>query len=256
MKIAVLIKQVPGSESSLTINNAQNWVDESSVTFVMNPPDNFALEEALLIKESRGEGEVVVISMGPSRVTKVIREGLAKGADWGLHLEEDDSIEVDPLTIAQRFTAVLKEENFDLILTGLQSDDTGMGQTGVLIGEMLGIPTATLAIETDVMDGQIKVKRELESGWFQWVQLPLPASISIQSGLNTPRYPSLKGIMGAKKKEIKTFHASELYNGTKSQSMNSIFLPTTSKKTEVIEGEVDQVVEQIVEILRSEIKVI
>jgi len=256
MKIAVLIKQVPGSESSLSINNAQNWVDESSVTFVMNPPDNFALEEALLIKESRGEGEVVVVSMGPSRVTKVIREGLAKGADRGIHLEEDDSIEIDPLTIAQRFTAVLKEENFDLILTGLQSDDTGMGQTGVLIGEMLGISTATLAIETDVMDGQIKVKRELESGWFQWVQLPLPASISIQSGLNTPRYPSLKGIMGAKKKEIKAIHASELYNGTKSQLMNSIFLPTTSKKTEVIEGEVDQVVEKIVEILRSEIKVI
>ena len=256
MKIAVLIKQVPGSESYLSINNAQNWVDESSVTFVMNPPDNFALEEALLIKESRGEGEVVVVSMGPSRVTKVIREGLAKGADRGIHLEEDDSIEIDPLTIAQRFTAVLKEENFDLILTGLQSDDTGMGQTGVLIGEMLGISTATLAIETDVMDGQIKVKRELESGWFQWVQLPLPASISIQSGLNTPRYPSLKGIMGAKKKEIKAIHASELYNGTKSQLMNSIFLPTTSKKTEVIEGEVDQVVEKIVEILRSEIKVI
>ena len=256
MKIAVLIKQVPGSESFLSINNAQNWVDESSVTFVMNPPDNFALEEALLIKESRGEGEVVVVSMGPSRVTKVIREGLAKGADRGIHLEEDDPMEIDPLTIAQRFTAVLKEENFDLILTGLQSDDTGMGQTGVLIGEMLGISTATLAIETDVMDGQIKVKRELESGWFQWIQLPLPASISIQSGLNTPRYPSLKGIMGAKKKEIKAIHASELYNGTKSQSMNSIFLPTTSKKTEVIEGEVDQVVEKIVEILRSEIKVI
>ena len=256
MKIAVLIKQVPGSESYLSINNAQNWVDESSVTFVMNPPDNFALEEALLIKESRGEGEVVVVSMGPSRVTKVIREGLAKGADRGIHLEEDDPMEIDPLTIAQRFTAVLKEENFDLILTGLQSDDTGMGQTGVLIGEMLGISTATLAIETDVMDGQIKVKRELESGWFQWIQLPLPASISIQSGLNTPRYPSLKGIMGAKKKEIKAIHASELYNGTKSQLMNSIFLPTTSKKTEVIEGEVDQVVEKIVEILRSEIKVI
>ena len=256
MKIAVLIKQVPGSESSLSINNAQNWVDESSVTFVMNPPDNFALEEALLIKESRGEGEVVVVSMGPSRVTKVIREGLAKGADRGIHLEEDDPMEIDPLTIAQRFTAVLKEENFDLILTGLQSDDTGMGQTGVLIGEMLGISTATLAIETDVMDGQIKVKRELESGWFQWIQLPLPASISIQSGLNTPRYPSLKGIMGAKKKEIKAIHASELYNGTKSQSMNSIFLPTTSKKTEVIEGEADQAVERIIEILRSEIKVI
>jgi len=256
MKIAVLIKQVPGSESTLPINNSQDWIDESPVTFVMNPPDNFALEEALLIKEKMGDGEVVVVSMGPSRVQKVIREGLAKGADRAIHLEEDGQIEVDPLLIAQRFTEVLKEENFDLILTGLQSDDTGMGQTGVLIGEMLGLPTATLAIETDVLNGQIRIKRELESGWFQWVQMPLPASISIQSGLNTPRYPSLKGIMGAKKKEIKEVPSSDLLSGEQTQSMDRIFVPTTSKKTEVIEGEADQAVERIVEILRSEIKVI
>ena len=255
MKIAVLIKQVPGSESTLPMNNSQDWIDEPSVTFVMNPPDNFALEEALLIREKMGEGEVVVVSMGPSRVQKVIREGLAKGADRAIHLEEDGQIEIDPLLIAQRFTDVLKEENFDLILTGLQSDDTGMGQTGVLIGEMLGLPTATLAIETDVLDGQIRVKRELESGWFQWVQLPLPASISIQSGLNTPRYPSLKGIMGAKKKEIRTVPNSDLLSGEQAQSMDRIFVPTTSKKTEVIEGDADQVVERIVEILRSDIKV-
>ena len=203
-----------------------------------------------------GDGEVVVVSMGPSRVQKVIREGLAKGADRAIHLEEDGQIEVDPLLIAQRFTNVLKEENFDLILTGLQSDDTGMGQTGELIGEMLGLPTATLAIETDVLDGQIRIKRELESGWFQWVQMPLPASISIQSGLNTPRYPSLKGIMGAKKKEIKEVPSSDLLSGEQTQSMDRIFVPTTSKKTEVIEGEADQAVERIVEILRSEIKVI
>jgi len=256
MKIAVLIKQVPGSESTLPINNSQDWIDESPVTFVMNPPDNFALEEALLIKEKMGDGEVVVVSMGPSRVQKVIREGLAKGADRAIHLEEDGQIEVDPLLIAQRFTNVLKEENFDLILTGLQSDDTGMGQTGVLIGEMLGLPTATLAIETDVLDGQIRIKRELESGWFQWVQMPLPASISIQSGLNTPRYPSLKGIMGAKKKEIREVPSSDLLSGEQAQSMDRIFVPTTSKNTEVIEGEADQAVERILEILRSEIKVI
>ena len=202
MKIAVLVKQVPGSESALPLNSQQNWVEESSVTYVMNPPDNYALEEALLIRERLDEGEVVVVSMGPDRVQKVIREGLAKGADRGIHIQEIDKIEKDPLSIAKSFSSILKEESFDLVLSGLQSDDTGMGQTGVLIGEMLGISTATLAIETILEEEYIKVKRELEAGWFQWVQLPLPASISIQSGLNTPRYPSLKGIMGAKKKEI------------------------------------------------------
>ncbi|MBH09034.1 MAG: electron transfer flavoprotein subunit beta [Candidatus Marinimicrobia bacterium] len=256
MKIAVLIKQVPGSESALPINGDQSWVDETSVTFVMNSPDNFALEEALLIKENLGEGEVVVLSMGPSRAQKVIREGLAKGADRGIYLEDDELIEIDPLLIAQRFADVLKTENFDLILTGLQSDDTGMGQTGVLIGELLGMSTATLVVETVIKDGSIRVKRELESGWFQWVQLPLPASISIQSGLNTPRYPSLKGIMGAKKKELKIISSSDLFLGDKNQTIEKLFVPQTSKQTEVIEGNVDQVVGRIYKILKSEVKVI
>ena len=253
MKIAVLVKQVPGSESALPINNHQNWIDESSATFVMNPPDNFALEEALLVREKMGEGEVVVVSMGPSRVQKVIREGLAKGADRGIHLQEGDCIEKDPLSIAKKFTSVLKEENFDLILSGLQSDDTGMGQTGVLIGEMLGVSTATLAIETKLDDGKIRVKRELESGWFQWVELPLPASISIQSGLNTPRYPSLKGIMGAKKKEIKCVPIES--DSDRAQTIEKVFIPQASKQTEVIEEETDVAVNRIVEILKSEIKV-
>ena len=222
----------------------------------MNPPDNFAIEEALLIRERKGDGEVVVVSMGPTRVQKVIREGLAKGADRGIHLEEDGQIETDPLSIAKRFSSVLKEENFDLILTGLQSDDTGMGQTGVLIGEMLGLSTVTLAIETDVQDDHINVKRELESGWFQWVKLPLPASISIQSGLNTPRYPSLKGIMGAKKKEVRVISASVHQDAEKSQTINKVFIPQTSKQTEVIDGDVDAVVSRIVQILKSEIKVL
>ena len=253
MKIAVLVKQVPGSESALPINSHQNWIDESSATFVMNPPDNYALEEALLIRERMDEGEVVVVSMGPSRVQKVIREGLAKGADRGIHLEEGDHIEKDPLSIAKRFSSILKDENFDLILSGLQSDDTGMGQTGVLIGEMLGMSTATLAIETKLEDGKIRVKRELESGWFQWVALPLPASISIQSGLNTPRYPSLKGIMGAKKKEIKCVPI-EL-DSDQAQTIEKVFVPQASKQTEVIEEETDVAVKRIVEILKSEIKV-
>ena len=256
MKIAVLVKQVPGSETALPILENQKWIDEEQVSFVMNPPDNFAIEEALLIKERTGDGEVVIVSMGPARVQKVIREGLAKGADRGIHLEEDGQIQTDPLSIAKSISSILMDENFDLVLTGLQSDDTGMGQTGVLIGEMLGMSTGTLAMETDVQDSAIRVKRELESGWFQWVKLPLPASISIQSGLNTPRYPSLRGIMGAKKKEIKVIPPTDHQTDAISQLIDKVFVPQTSKQTEMIEGNADSAVTRIIEILKSELKVL
>ena len=254
MKIAVLIKQVPGSESALPINDSQNWIDESSVTFVMNPPDNYALEEALILKEKIGEGEVVIVSMGPNRVQKVIREGLAKGADRGIHLLQEGKIENDPLSVSKVISTALKEENFDLILSGLQSDDTGMSQTGVLIGELLGMSTATLVVETKIENDHIRLKKELESGWYQWVVLPIPASISIQSGINTPRYPSLKGIMGAKKKEIKCISGDLKLD--QSQNIENISLPQKSKQTEIIESDVDSAVSRIMEILKSDVKVL
>lgn len=252
MKIAVLVKQVIGSESSLEISENSSWVKEDNASFVLNPPDHYAIEEALVIKEKIGEGEVVIVSQGPTRVQKVIREGLAKGADRGIHLEENGNIETDPLSIAKSLSSGLKDENFDLVLSGLQSDDTGMGQIGVLVGELLRMSTATLAIETDIDKEKIRVKRELESGWFQWVTLDSPCSISIQSGINQPRYPSLKGIMGAKKKEIKVI-PSQISD--KKQSIDRIFVPQTSKETEVIDTDLDTTVERIVEILKSEVKV-
>ena len=217
----------------------------------MNPPDNYAIEEAMQIKEKLGDGEVVIVSMGPQRVQKVIREGLSKGADRGIHIETQESKNIDPLEVAKNICNSIEQENFDLILSGLQSDDTGMGQTGVLIGELLNMSTATLAIETDIDQETIKVKRELESGWFQWVTLDSPASVSIQSGINQPRYPSLKGIMGAKKKEIKVIAAS--IEDSK-QNLDKIFVPQKSKETEVIDTDVDASVDRIVDILRSEIK--
>ena len=160
--------------------------------------------------------------------------------------------EVDPLLTASHFVNVLKEENFDLIFSGLQSDDVGMGQTGILIGELMDMATASLAIKTEVEDGYIKVKRELEAGWFQWVKMSLPASISIQSGLNTPRYPSLKGIMGSKKKEIKVVEP----NSNKSkQSLEKVYLPQSDKQTVMIEGTVDQMVEKLIDTFRNDIKI-
>ena len=252
MKIAVLVKQVVGSESALEISQDQKWIDDSSATFVMNPPDNYAIEEAMLIKEKVGAGEVVIVSMGPQRVQKVIREGLSKGADRGIHIETESLNEIDPLYISKVLAKTLRDENFDLILSGLQSDDSGMGQTGVLLGELLNMSTATLAIETDIDQNKIRVKRELESGWFQWVELEFPASVSIQSGINQPRYPSLKGIMGAKKKEIKVIPAPQV---EKRQSISEIFVPKKSKETEFIETDIDSTVERIIEILKTEVKV-
>jgi len=252
MKIAVLVKQVVGSESALEISQDQKWIDDSSATFVMNPPDNYAIEEAMLIKEKIGVGEVVIVSMGPQRVQKVIREGLSKGADRGIHIEIESLKEIDPLYTSKVLAETLRDENFDLILSGLQSDDSGMGQTGVLLGELLNMSTATLAIETNIDQNKIRVKRELESGWFQWVELQFPASVSIQSGINQPRYPSLKGIMGAKKKEIKVIPAPHV---EKRQSISEIFVPKKSKETEFIETDIDSTVERIIEILKTEVKV-
>ena len=169
----------------------------------MNEPDSFALEEALRLKEKHG-GEVVALSMGPARAKQAIKEALAKGADRAIHVADDKFFLLDPLGSAKSLAAALRKETFDLILTGLQTDDQGFGQTGVLLAELLGLPHATIIMQIEVQGGRMRLKRELEGGWFQWVELPLPAVLTIQSGINQVRYATLKGIMAAKKKEIVT----------------------------------------------------
>ena len=224
------------------------------VNYVVNESDSYALEEALQIKENvGGDSEVVVVTLGSeANTSKVIKDGLAKGADRGIFIK-NESTTTDPLSIAKLFADNLKSENFDLIFSGLQSDDMGSGQTGVLVGEMLDMSTATLAIETQVEGEKIKVKRELESGWFQWVSLPFPSSISIQSGINEPRYPSLKGIMGAKRKELNTLEAAP---ADQSQSFVNLYIPKNEKVTEKIEGDADTIVAKIMDILKNKLKVI
>ena len=257
MKIGVLIKQVPGGESPLRVNSDHSWIDETSVNFETNESDSYALEEGLQIREKNGDGEVVVISMGPEgRTQKVIREALAKGADRGVHITEEGPSETDPLRSAGVFAKALQEEQFDLILSGLQSLDLGMGQTGVILGELLGMSSATLVMETEVGENSIRVKRELESGWFQWVTLSLPVCLSIQSGINHPRYPSLKGIMGAKKKEIKTLSKAEIIESDVNQSITRVYSMQKAKQTEMITGDIDQKITRLVEALRTEIKVL
>ncbi|HEY1423291.1 MAG TPA: electron transfer flavoprotein subunit beta/FixA family protein [Candidatus Acidoferrum sp.] len=259
MKIIVCIKQVPAKDAPLAITG--NWIKESDIGFEMNEPDSFALEEALRLKEKHG-GEVIALSMGPERVKQTIKEALAKGADRGIHIADDNFAQLDPLGSASALAAAVKNENADLILTGLQSDDQGFGQTGVLLAALLDRPHATIimAIETDVATAngrKLKLKRELEAGWFQWIECPLPAVLSIQSGINKVRYATLKGIMAAKKKEIAAHTRESL--GAKSeptQKVEKIYVPVKTKKTEFLTGTPKETAAKLVEKLKFEARVI
>ena len=202
MKIAVCIKQVPTRDWQPRLNDDKTWIREQDASYEMNEPDAYALEEALRLKEKHG-GEVVVCSAGPARVAQVIREALARGADRAIHVEDDRLASADAFMLTEALAGAMESERFDLILTGLQSDDQGFAQTGVILAERLGLPHATIIMDVQVADTSLRVKRELEGGWFQWVAMPLPAVLTIQSGINQLRYATLKGIMAAKKKEIK-----------------------------------------------------
>src|SRR6202140_2572486 len=191
MKIAVCIKKVPARDWQPRLNDTRTWIREQDAAFEMNEPDAYALEEALRLKEQHG-GEVVVCSAGPARVAQVIREALARGADRAIHVEDDGLASADAFVTADALAAAMKEDQFDLVLTGLQSDDQGFAQVGVILAERLGRPHATI-----IMEGQA------EGGRFQWVAMALPAVLTIQSGINQLRYATLKGIMAAKKKEIR-----------------------------------------------------
>src|SRR5215218_1080348 len=202
MKIAVCVKQVVTREWQLRVNEQKTWIRDTDASFELNEPDAYALEEALRLKEKHG-GEVVACCAGPARASQVIREALARGADRAIHVESDALATADANAVAAALAAAIKEEAVDLVLTGLQSDDQGFGQVGVVLAEKLGMPHATIIMEVQKTDVGLSVKRELEGGWFQWVALPLPALLTIQSGINQLRYATLKGIMAAKKKEIK-----------------------------------------------------
>ena len=254
MKIIVCIKQVPAKDAPLAI--AGNWIRESDIGFEMNEPDSYALEEALRLKEKHG-GEVIALSMGPERVKQTIKEALAKGADRGIHIADDQFAQLDPLATAGALAAAIKKEKADLILTGLQSDDHGFGQTGVLLAGVLDLPHATIIMQIEVVDGHMKLKRELEAGWFQHIECPLPAVLSIQSGINKVRYATLKGIMAAKKKEITVITRESLGAASSpTQKIEKIYIPTKTKQTEFLTGSPKEVATKLVEKLKFEARVI
>lgn len=256
MKIILCMKQVPLKDAQLKIADDQRWVEESNLNFEINESDHYGLEAALRLKEAHG-GEVIVVSIGPARAKQAIQQALAKGADRAIHVTHEKPI-MDPFIAAKLLAAVIKPENPDLILTGLQSDDAGFGQTGVVLAELLGLPHATLVMEIQVQDGKLKIKRELESGWFQYIELPKPAVLTIQSGLAAIRYATIKGIMAAKKKPQQDVSAASLRVDLAQGQINfqKLYVPVKTKKTQMLTGDAKAVAKELAEKLKNEAKVI
>lgn len=253
MKIAVCIKQVVTREWQVRVNDDKTWVKDGDASWELNEPDAYALEEALRLKEKHG-GEVVVISAGPARATQVIREALARGADRAIHVDGEVFATADAFVAAEALAAALKDEAIDLVLTGLQSDDQGFAQVGVILAEKLGMAHSTIIMEVQVDGTTLKVKRELEAGFFQWISMPLPAVLTIQSGINQLRYATLKGIMAAKKKDIKVIAAPTPASAAR-QRITSIYLPQKSKQTRMIEGTPAEAAKELVRALREDARV-
>lgn len=256
MKIIVAIKQVPERDAQVRIAGSGKWIEESDLQFAMNESDAYALEEALQLKEKHG-GEVIVLSAGPERAGTTIREALAKGADRAIQVESDNLNQFDALGVAQLLAAAAKQESPDLVLTGLQSDDLGYGQTGVIMAELMGLPHASLILHVDKTDTGLTVKRELEEGWFQDISLPLPAVLMIQSGGNKLRYATLMGIKKAKTKELKKLNAAELgQSPALAATLEKITLPQKQKSTQIIPGSAKEAAATLVEKLKFEVRVL
>lgn len=258
MKIIVLMKQVANKDAVLRVGSDGKWIDEANISQQTNESDGYALEEALRLKESKGDGEVVVCTLGPQSAKTVLKDALARGADRGIHVVADNLNTLSPYQVANAIADAIREENADLVFTGLQSDDASYGQTGVILAELLGIPHATIVIEVDRASAgdSLRVKRELESGWYQWFNYKLPALLTIQSGISQIRYASLKGIMAAKKKEIKDVTASiAAFAGA--QKVEKVYLPLKLKQTQMLGGgDAKKGAVELVEKLKTEVRVI
>src|SRR5438105_10101186 len=261
MKILVLMKQVANKDAILRINKDSTWIEEADLSFEVNESDGYALEEALRIKEKVG-GEVVVVSMGPSRAKSVINDELRRGADSAIHIVGDNVVHLSPFAAASVLAEAIRDENADLVMTGLQSDDYGYAQTGVILAEILGLPHATIIMQIEKRieqnDGGIRVKRELEAGFFQFVDMPLPAVLTIQSGINKLRYATLIGLKQAKTKPMRKVTMAEVQSavGGNLQKIEKLHVPQKSKNTEFLEGPPAEVAKKLVEKLKNEMRVI
>ena len=259
MKILVTIKQVPDTATQVKIAADGKTIDTTGITWIVSPYDEFAVEEALRIKEKRGQGEVVAVTLGPDRAKEALRSALAMGCDRAIHVNDPALAGADTLTTARALAAVVKQEAPQLVLTGRQAIDDDMGAVGAQLAEVLGWPCASWIMEeaVDADAKTVRVGRQVEGG-LEIFELPLPAVLSAQKGLNEPRYPTLKGIMGAKKKEIKDLKAADLGLGTPTPELSITTLEALPARPpgRIIQGDTKDAVKELVRALREDAKAI
>ena len=250
MKIAVCIKRVADMETRFRVAPSGKGVDETGVKFDMGDFDSYAVEVALQLKEKRGTGEVVAISLGPDSVQEVLRKAMSMGADRAVQLKAD-AVPADSLAIARALAAELQGGGYDLIFFGKTALDSAAGVVGPMTAELLGVPCVTAASKLDVADGRGTARRELE-GAAEMLEFPLPAVVTIDEGIARPRYPSLKGIMAAKKKPLES-KAAQL--GEQRVTITKMELPPERAAGRIV-GEGVAAVPELVRLLRTEAKVI
>lgn len=257
MKILVCVKQVPDMESAFRINAEGTWLEERDLAFRMNEYDEYALEQAIRVKEQEGNApDVTVLSIGPARVGEALKKGLAMGADRGVHIQDDLAYQKDSFQIASVIAAFAKDKNYDLIFTGMQSQDRGSAQVGPMMAELLGIACVTTVVGFSLSGDQVTVRRELEGGLKQVVRFKLPGLVTCQLGLNTPRYPTLPNIMKARQKELITFNMADL---TKTESLTTTRKMYKAEKKGgglVLEGSNNDLADKLVALLKEKTSVL
>lgn len=251
MKILVCIKQIPDMESKFKVSSEGNWYDTADLAWRMNEYDEYAVEEAVQLKEQVGEADLTVLSIGPQRVQEAMKKALAMGCDRGVHVVDEEPQKKDPFEIASVIAEFAKDKDFDLIFTGMQSQDRASAQVGILVAEILGLPSISTIVDFVFADGKVSTKRELEGGIKAKVSCASPALVTCQLGLNTPRYPTLPNIMKAKKKELLTFEVAELLKVEAKQETANMYFPEKKGGGLVLEGDTGDLVDQVINILKE-----
>jgi electron transfer flavoprotein beta subunit len=252
MKVMVCLKQVPHQDAKLDVRADGTWIQEDNIKFEINSYDTYALEEALQLKDAGSDTEVVVVSIGPDRVTQALRTALGMGADRAIHVNDPEAFSSDSLGIAKILAAIVKEESPDIVFTGLMADDDNRAAVPPMVAELAGIVSGTGVTSTSTTDGSVTVERELEGGALEVVELPTPCLIAIQTGANQVRYASLKGIMQAKKKPVDVKTAADLGltgqvgDAAAKTKIDKIYTPPKSATADILSGSTDEIVSGLV----------
>lgn len=256
MKLLVCIKQVPDMESKFKVNAAGDWYDNADLAWRMNEYDEYAVEQAVQLKQQVGDADLTVLCIGGEQVKETMKKALAMGCDRGAHIADETSYQKDSFAIASLIANYAKDKEFDLIFTGMQSQDRGSAQVGVMVAELLGRPSLTTLIGFSFADGTVHGKRELEGGSKAKVSCSLPALVTCQLGLNTPRYPTLPNIMKAKKKELLSIPADQLQPEAARLQTLSMAPPEKKGSGLILEGEPAALADQLIQLLKEKTTVL